>query len=298
MLGGMVDNANHLGEYLRARRALIPPEAVGITELGRRRVPGLRREEVAMLAGISAEYYLRLERGRDRNPSTQVLESIARVLGLDDDGMSHLLSLVVDKPRRRRPRPRAERVPDSIGLLLPTLVHPAFIEGRYFDILATNAMAGALSPSMSVGRNQLLDVFLDPPEEALHQDWDGITECYASSLRQAVGTDTEDPRFIELVGQLSLASPRFRKLWSRHDVGVQRGSLTRFIHPEVGALSLHRERLAISGTDGLTLVLYHAEAGSESAEKLALLGSSVAAPAQNSNVPTAGSRPHPGNAQS
>lgn len=277
----MVDKANHLGEYLRARRDLIAPEQVGITDLGRRRVPGLRREEVAMLAGISAEYYLRLERGRDRNPSTQVLESIARVLGLDDSGTSHLLSLVVDRPRRQRRRPRAERVPDGIGALLPTLLHPAFIEGRYFDILGANAMAGALSRSMSVGRNQLLDLFLDPPEEALHQDWDGITECYASSLRQAVGTDTEDSRFIELVGQLTLASPRFRRLWNRHDVGIQRGSLTRFDHPEVGALSLHRERLAISGTDGLTLVLYHAVAGSESAEKLALLGSSVAAPVED-----------------
>lgn len=273
----MVDKQNHLGEYLRARRGLVAPEEVGITDLGRRRVPGLRREEVAMLAGISAEYYLRLERGRDRNPSTQVLESIARVLGLDDDGTAHLLSLVADRPRPQRRRPRAERVPDSIRSLLPTLLHPAFVEGRYFDVLAANDLAGALSRSMSVGRNQLLDVFLDPPEEALHQDWDAITECYASSLRQVVGTDTEDPRFIELVGQFTLASPRFRKLWNRHDVGAQRSDLTRFEHPEVGALSLHRERLAISGTDGMTLVLYHAEAGSESAEKLALLGSSVTA---------------------
>ncbi|MGW4467854.1 helix-turn-helix domain-containing protein [Micromonospora sp. NPDC004704] len=276
----MLDKPNHLGEYLRARRGLIAPEQVGITDIGRRRVPGLRREEVAMLAGISAEYYLRLERGRDRNPSTQVLESIARVLALDDDGLTHLLSLVADRPRRQRRTPRAERVPDGIRSLLPTLLHPAFVEGRYFDILAANAMAGALSQSMSVGRNQLLDVFLDPPEEALHQDWDGITECYASSLRQAVGTDTEDSRFLELVGQLTLASPRFRQLWNRHDVRAQRASLMRFDHPEVGALSLHRERLAISGTDGLTLVLYHAETGSESAEKLALLGSSVITPAE------------------
>lgn len=270
---------NHLGDYLRARRELVTPEQAGLTDLGGRRVPGLRREEVALLAGISVDYYLRLERGRDRNPSVSVLESIARVLRLDDAHLAHLLSLTAAKPRRTRRGPRPETVPAGTAMLLPTLPHPAFVEGRYFDVLAANATATALSPRLSVGNNQLLDVFLDPAERSLHLDWDGTTTCYAASLRQAVGTDTGDRRFLELVGELSLASPRFRTLWHRHDVATQRGGPVPFDHPQVGEIRLHRERLAISGTDGVTLVVYHAEAGSSDAEKLALLGSSAHTPA-------------------
>jgi transcriptional regulator with XRE-family HTH domain len=275
----VTDKPNPLGEYLRARRGLVTPREAGIADHGGRRVPGLRREEVAMLAGISADYYLRLERGRDRNPSVQVLESIARVLQLDDENMTYLLSLAAEKPRRARRRVRAETVPAGIVRLLAELPQPAFVEGRYFDVLAANPMATALSPRLTVGRNQLRDMFLDPAEIALHPDWDGTTECLISSLRHAVGTDIDDPRFIELVGELSLASPRFRAMWSRHDVGAQRGASTRFDHPQVGELELYRERLGISGTDGLYLVIYHPEAGSADADKLALLGSSAATPA-------------------
>jgi transcriptional regulator with XRE-family HTH domain len=277
----MTGRPNHLGEYLRARRELVTAEQAGLADVGRRRVPGLRREEVAMLAGISVDYYLRLERGRDRNPSVQVLESIARVLQLDDEHVSYLLSLVADKPRRTRRRPRRETVPAGTVKLLSTLPHPAFVEGRYFDILAANAMAVALSPRLSVGGNQLLDVFLDPAERSLHLDWDGTTECYATSLRQSVGTDTDDQRFIELIGELSLASPRFRALWNRHDVSTQQPGSVPFDHPQVGEMRLYRERLAISGTDGISLVIYHPEAGSADAEKLALLGSSALAPAES-----------------
>jgi transcriptional regulator with XRE-family HTH domain len=279
----VTEKPNHLGEYLRARRELVTAEQAGLAEGGRRRVPGLRREEVAMLAGISVDYYLRLERGRDRNPSVQVLRAIARVLQLDDEHMAHLLSLVADAPRRRRRRPRRETAPASTVELLLSLPHPAFVEGRYFDILAANAMATALSPRLSVGGNQLLDLFLDPAERALHLDWDGTTECYVSSLRKSVGTDTDDQRLIELVGELSLASPRFRTLWNRHDVSTQRGASVPFDHPQVGEMRLHRERLAISGTDGITLVIYHPEAGSPDAEKLALLGSSAFTPADSSS---------------
>jgi transcriptional regulator with XRE-family HTH domain len=276
----MSDKPNHLGEYLRARRALVMPDQAGIASSGGRRVPGLRREEVAMLAGISAEYYLRLERGRDRNPSVQVLESIARVLQLGDEDVSHLLGLAAVKPRRMRPRSRAEVAPTGVVKLLSTLPHPAFVEGRYFDVLASNPLAAALSPRLTVGGNQLLDMFLNPAEVALYPDWDGTTECYVASLRRSIGPDTDDPRFIELVGQLSLASARFRALWSRHDVGQQRGTSLRFDHPQVGDLLLNRERLDVSGADGVHLVIYHAEAGSENADKLALLGSFTSAPAE------------------
>jgi transcriptional regulator with XRE-family HTH domain len=249
----------------------VTPEQAGVTDLGGRRVPGLRREEVAMLAGISVEYYLRLERGRDRNPSVQVLESLARVLRLDDEHLAHLLGLVAGQPRPAG----TEIVPGATRTLLSTLPCPAFVEGRYFDILAANAMATALSPRLAAGGNQLLDVFLNPDEKALHLDWDGTLRCYAASLRQSA--DPGDPRVAELIGELSTASPRFRELWDRHDVGAQRGAPVRFDHPRVGELALHRERLAISGTGGMTLTMYHAEPGSADAGKLALLVASVAA---------------------
>ncbi|WP_382309823.1 helix-turn-helix domain-containing protein [Herbiconiux sp. UC225_62] len=276
----MTEQPNTLGDFLRARRDLVSPEQVGVVEAGRRRVPGLRREEVALLAGISAEYYLRLERGRDLHPSVGVLESLARVLQLDEEHLNHLLSLAAEKPRHRGRKVRAEIVPDGTRAMLSTLPYPAFVEGRYFDVLAANPMASALSPRLSVGGNQLLDVFLDPAEQSLHRDWDGTLRCYVSSLRHAIGPDTDDRRFIELVGRLSLASTRFRDLWTRHDVSSQRGGPALFDHPQVGLITLHRERLAISGTDGMTLVIYHADRASVDAEKLTLLASSSLAPAE------------------
>lgn len=274
------ETKNALGTYLRARRELVTPQQAGISEAGMRRVPGLRREEVAMLAGISADYYLRLERGRDRNPSVQVLDSIARVLQLDDDHVTHLLSLVAEEPRqhrRRRRHPHEETLPAGALGLVDALVQPAFIEGRYFDILASNAPARALDPRLVAGGNQLRDLFLDPAVKALHPDWEGATACLVASLRHAVGSDIDDPRFIELAGELSLASPRFRELWARHEVGAQRGAQIRLDHPLVGELTLNRERLAISGAEGLMLVVYHPEPGSGDADKLTLLAAAIPA---------------------
>ena len=277
--GGMTDEPNPLGDYLRARRELVTPEQVGIPVLGVRRVPGLRREELAMLAGISADYYLRLEQGRDRNPSVQVLESLARVLQLDDDATVYLLGLGADKPRRPRRRPRKETVPPGIAKLVATLPLPAFVEGRYFDVLAANALATALSPRLAAGANRLRDVFLDPAERAFYPDWDDATELLVAGFRESVGTDTDDPRFIELVGELSLASPRFRQLWARHDVRVREGAPMRIDHPQVGELRLNREKLGISGAAGQMLVMYHPDPGTDNADKLALLASAMLTPA-------------------
>jgi transcriptional regulator with XRE-family HTH domain len=281
----MSESTNALGAYLRARRELVTPEQAGIPDVGVRRVPGLRREEVAMLAGISADYYLRLERGRDRNPSVQVLESIARVLQLDDDHVAHLLTLVAEPHRPRRRRPRRETPPPGALKLLHSLIQPAFIEDRYFDILASNDLARALSPRLDAGGNQMRDLFLDPSEQALHPEWKQVTECFIANLRQAVGTDTDDPRFIELTGELSLASPRFRQLWARHEVRSQRGTPIRLNHPQVGELTLNRERLSIAGAESLMLVVYHPDAGSGDAEKLALLAS-AGLPARSSETVT------------
>lgn len=269
----MSESSNPLGVFLRARRELVTPEQAGIPDIGVRRVPGLRREEVAMLAGISADYYLRLERGRDRNPSVQVLESIARVLRLDEAHFAHLLTLVAEVPRKRRRRPRRETVPPGALKLLGSLAQPAFIEDRYFDILASNPLARALDPRLVAGGNQLRDLFLDPAEQALHPEWESVTECFIANLRQAVGSDIDDPRFIELTGELSLASPRFRRLWTRHEVRGQRGTPIRLDHPQIGELTLNRERLSVGGAETLQLVVYHPDAESADAERLALLAS-------------------------
>jgi transcriptional regulator with XRE-family HTH domain len=269
----MADDTNMLGEYLRARRELVTPDSVGLPQLGIRRVRGLRREEVAMLAGISADYYLRLEQGRDRNPSVQVLESLARVLQLDEAGTAYLLSLGSEKPRRTRRRPRKETVPSGIRKLLDSLPLPAFAEGRYFDVLAANPLATMLSPRLMTGHNRLRDVFLDPAEQSLYPDWEDATVGMVAGFRESVGTDTGDPRFIELVGELSLASDRFRKLWARHDVRVREGASVTLDHPQVGELTLNREKLAIGGSAGQLLVVYHADRGTTNADKLSLLAS-------------------------
>jgi transcriptional regulator with XRE-family HTH domain len=282
--GAMTDEVNALGEYLRARRELVTPELVGIPVLGQRRVSGLRREEVAMLAGISAEYYLRLEQGRDRNPSVQVLESIARVLQLDDQTRLYLLELAAAKPRRVKRRPKREVVPASLLSLVAALPFPAFVEGHYLDILAANPLATALSPRLTVGANRLRDVFLDEEERAMFPDWEGATAGLVAGFRQSIGTDTDDPRLVELVGELTIASPRFSHLWARHDVGPRRGARMRLRHPQLGELELDREKLAVTGSDGLMLVMYHAADRSGSAEKLALLGSATAPPPSITSV--------------
>ncbi|HEY6739709.1 MAG TPA: helix-turn-helix transcriptional regulator [Actinopolymorphaceae bacterium] len=266
-----MSDTNLLGEFLRARRELITPEQVGLPQIGIRRVPGLRREEVAMLAGISADYYLRLEQGRDRSPSRQVLESLARALQLDDDGTEYLLSLAQDRPRTPRRRPRKETVPPGIRLLVETLEFPAFVEGRYFDVLAANRSAAALSPRLVVGNNRLRDVFLDPAEQALYPAWDEVTARLVAGFRSSVGVDVEDQRFVDLVGSLSIASPRFRELWGRQDVARREGAKTSLQHPVVGELTLYREKLPVTGTDGQMLVIYHPEPGTADAEKLSLL---------------------------
>ncbi len=273
MLVDMSESTNALGAYLRARRELVTPQQAGIPDGGVRRTPGLRREEVAMLAGISADYYLRLERGRDRNPSLQVLEAIARVLQLDDEHLAHLMTLVAEVPRRRKRRARTATPPPGALKLLHSLVQPAFIEDRYFDIVASNNLARALSPGLRVGGNQLRGMFLDPAEQALYPEWESVTECFIANLRQAVGSGVDDQRFIELTGELSLASPRFRQLWARHEVRGQRGVPILIEHPQVGEMTLNRERLAISGTDDLMLVVYHPDAGSSNADKLSMLAS-------------------------
>jgi transcriptional regulator with XRE-family HTH domain len=267
-----VTRSNALGEYLRARRELVDPADVGLRVAGVRRTPGLRREEVATLAGISADYYLRLEQGRDRNPSPQVLEALARVLGLDATATRYLLSLSAARPATARP-PRREAVPAGIRQLLDVLAQPAFVENRMFEVLAANRLATALAPGIRPGENRLRSMFLDQDERDLYPDWEHAIGGMVASFRTSIGSDVDDPRIALLVGELSLASEPFRRLWARHDVKALAGAPTRMRHPEVGMLELRREKLTIGDSSGQLLVIYHAEPGSESARALALLGS-------------------------
>jgi transcriptional regulator with XRE-family HTH domain len=256
-----MDDPNALGDYLKARRELVQPEDVGILTGGGagglRRVRGLRREEVAMLAGVSADYYLRLEQGRDRNPSAQVVEALARVLQLDADATAYVLALS-RPPARRAQRPRTEVVPAGIRQLLDVIGLPAFVEGRWFDVLAANPLATALSPRLVPGDNRLRAVFLDPAERAFYPDWEQATAGLVAAFRSSIGTDASDPRVVQLVGELALGSDRFRRLWARHDVRPGEGGAIRLQHPQLGALLMRREKLVIGGTDGQVLAVYHA----------------------------------------
>jgi transcriptional regulator with XRE-family HTH domain len=268
---------NLIGEYLRARRELVRPEDVGLPDLGRRRVPGLRREEVAMLAGVSSDYYVRLEQGRDQHPSEQVVEALARALQLDDDATAHLHRLAHQPPRRRRPPRRPERVPTGIQQLIASLSEtPAYVYGRYMDVLAANPLARALVPYYRPGENLVRAAFLDPTVRDIYDDWERVTESTVAGLRALVGPDVDDPRLAELVGELSVRSERFRQLWARHDVRPKRAGKIHMDHPQVGPLDLGYEKLPIPSTDGETLVVYHAEPGSRSAQALSLLASAAA----------------------
>nr|WP_107059418.1 helix-turn-helix transcriptional regulator [Streptomyces sp. NRRL F-5126] len=262
---------NLLGEYLRMCRARVSPGAVGLEGLGPRRVAGLRREEVALLAGISSNYYLRLEQGRDRNPSEQVLQSLARALRLDPTERAHLLALG-RPPARQVDDARLVTVPASIGQLLLTLDLPAFVQDEHFDVLASNAMARALSPALRPGRNRLLSVFLDPDERALFADWELVADHLVASFRTSIGADAGDQRTSELVNELSASGTRFRARWERHAVAdlVDRPPV-RFAHPLVGEVTLTRDNLAIDGPDALRLMIYHAVPGSDDHERLVRL---------------------------
>jgi transcriptional regulator with XRE-family HTH domain len=268
---------NRIGQFLRARRELVQPEDVGIEAFGRRRVPGLRREELAMLAGVSVDYYVRLEQGRERHPSEQVLDSLARALQLDDTAARHLQELARPPARRRRPSIRPQRVRRGVERLMDGWSHtPAMVYGRCMDVLAANSLADAVHGRPLRGDNALRSIFLDPGARDFYADWEEVARDTVAWLRALAGADLDDPRLTELVGELSLKSEEFRRLWARHDVREKTSGTKRFVHPVVGELSLGYESFAIGGAPGQVLVVYHAEPGSRNEQALALLASVAA----------------------
>ncbi|NED88870.1 helix-turn-helix domain-containing protein [Streptomyces sp. SID11233] len=263
-----------LGDFLRSRRARIQPGDVGLNSYGRRRVPGLRREEVAQLAGVSVDYYIRLEQGRGPSVSDAVLDAVARVLGLDETEHAHLRTVARPKPRTAAPA-AAQRVRPGLRLLLDTLGGaPAFILGRRMDVLAWNGAADALlgfsrlSPAV---RNVPRQVFLDPASLELYPDWAAVAAETVAHLRLDAGLHPHDKQLAALVGELSVKNEDFRRLWADHQVKAKAYGVKRISHPVAGPLTLPYETLGVPGDPDQCLVVYTPEPGTESAERLALL---------------------------
>ena len=261
----MAADTNALGDYLRARRGQVRPEDVGLVPGSRRRVQGLRREELATLAGISSEYYLRLEQGRDKNPSAQILDALARALRLDVKATEYLHQLA--SPPSGRDRARLQVAADDTEELIEQFAMPAVVASRCLDVLAANAIARALSPGFAKGENFLRWRLLEPAARDLYVDWDEATDVVVSGLREAAASDPDDPQLRLLIDELSAASGRFRELWARADVGY-RASIIHMRHPVVGDLYLRSNRFNIPHSGGQHLLVYRADPGSESAAAL------------------------------
>ncbi|MEU4362394.1 helix-turn-helix transcriptional regulator [Promicromonospora sp. NPDC023987] len=268
--------ASPLGDYLRGRRAQLTPEALGLPVYGRRRVVGLRREEVAMLTGVSVDYYVRLEQGREVSPSPQVLDSLGEVLRLDHDGRQHLYRLAGLRPRPEPPAPVEEVDASLLELMLSWRDSPALVLGRAFDVLASNPLGEALFEGFPFSRNLTRTVFLDPGARTFYPDWHGVAENTVAGLRLADGLTPGNPVVRAVVDELHVKSPDFVRMWEQHDARGKRLTSKRFLHPEVGHLELTVHVFGVRGAPGQELVVYHAPVGSPAAGSLALLGTIAA----------------------
>ncbi|MET7378248.1 helix-turn-helix transcriptional regulator [Streptomyces sp. NPDC005526] len=278
--GAGLDRRAELSEFLRTRRARLKPEDVGLPDHGRhRRVPGLRREELAQLAGVSVAYYTRLEQGNGRNVSAEVLDSIARALRLSDAEHAHLTHLAKPKPKhKKKAATRTQQVRGSLRQLLDTMDGvPAYVVGRRAEILAWNRMAAAVfgdwSELPAQDRNWARMVFLRPEYRDLYVDWEQKAIDIVCALRMEAGCYPDDPRLSALVGELSVKSEDFRRLWATHDVKEKSHGVKRLRHPLVGEIALRYESFKLADDAEQTLLVYHAEPDSPSAEALRLLAS-------------------------
>ncbi|WP_369252749.1 helix-turn-helix transcriptional regulator [Streptomyces sp. R41] len=274
-----------LGDFLRSRRARIQPEEVGLPGHGRRRVPGLRREEVAQLAGVSVDYYIRLEQGRGPSVSDAVLDAIGRVLRLDDTEQEYLRTVArpAATARRKSAAGPTQKVRPGLRLLLDTMEKaPAFVLGRRMDVLAWNALGDAVvgfSRMPPKERNMPRQVFLNPQARELYPDWPAVAAETVAHLRLDAGNHPQDRQLATLVGELSLGSEDFRRLWADHQVKEKTYGAKRMTHPVVGELIMPYETLTVSGEPDQMLVVYTPEPGSQTEERLRLLASWAATPA-------------------
>jgi transcriptional regulator with XRE-family HTH domain len=270
-------DTNEIREFLTSRRSQLRPAAAGLPVYGRqRRVTGLRREEVALLAGISVEYYTRLERGHARGVSEDVLQAVGRALQLDDAELAHLLDLVrtaneARMPARRSPpartvRPSVRRIVDALGDI------PAFVRSPRTDILYANALGAALLSEHFRDPirppNSARFAFLDPRARRFYVDWETTTHDLVAALRGEAGRNPYDRALTDLIGLLSTRSEEFRVQWARHDVRFHRSGTKRMLHPLVGDLTLSYEVLDLPADPGLAIVTYSAEPGSPSESAL------------------------------
>ncbi|WP_030422931.1 helix-turn-helix transcriptional regulator [Streptomyces sp. SCSIO 75703] len=283
-----MDAPSELGDFLKSRRAALRPEDVGITASPtRRRVTGLRREELAMLAGVSITHYTRLEQGRVTSASDSVLQAIARTLRLTDDETAHLKDLARPAHAALRPAPpRVEHAGASARQLLSAMADvPALVLDRRNDVLAWNRLGHALlaghldatSPDTPATRPNLTRMlFLDEQYRELYPNWNEEAQLAVASLRLVAGRHPDDRALAELVGQLSMKCDRFASRWARHPVRTCTSGVKHLRHPLVGTMDLSFENLVIPGTSGQRLIAYTAEPGSPSEAALRLLGSATA----------------------
>jgi transcriptional regulator with XRE-family HTH domain len=300
-----VDNRNDLREFLASRRARITPQQAGLPFYGgHRRVPGLRREEVALLAGVSVEYYTRLERGNASGVSDSVLDALVRALQLDEAERAHLFDLArassaTSRPRRR---PAQQRVRPGVQQLLDAMTDvPAFVQNGRLDVLAANTLFRALyadlfddvEPRAGAARppNHARYTFLDPRSADFYPDWDGAAAVGVSLLRAEAGRNPDDRVLTELIGELTTRSERFSALWATHNVRWHTTGTKHFHHRVVGDLSLAYEGLALTADQGLTLLTYTAEPGSPSQHALQFLASWAGSP-EEATVPETASEDH------
>jgi transcriptional regulator with XRE-family HTH domain len=275
-----VDTRSEIRDFLTSRRARITPEEVGLQSYGSRRVPGLRREEVATLAGISVDYYNRMERGNLGGASESVLDALAGALRLDEAERTHLFDLArASQPSaRRRGRSTKQNVRPSVQWMLDSLTGSAAIaENGRLDALATNRLGRAFYSHLFDGAGRPVNfarfIFLDPRAEEFYADWERSAKDCVALLRLQAGRSPHDRGLSDLVGELSTKSEEFRGHWAAHNVRLHNKGVKHFNHPVVGELELSYDRLELAADPGLTIVAYTAEPGSRSEEAFNLLAS-------------------------
>ncbi|RIX28408.1 helix-turn-helix transcriptional regulator [Amnibacterium setariae] len=274
-----MDTRVEIREFLTSRRARLTPQAAGLPAFGgNRRVQGLRREEVAMLAGVSVDYYTQLERGRLTGVSDTVIEALVRALRLDEAEREHLFDLARaanDSPVAPHARRTAEAVRPTIQRMLDAITEaPAWVRNERFDLLAGNALGRALySPVFTMpGRvNTARFAFLDPAAKTFFRDWEHTADDTVATLHGVAGRNPYDKRLTDLIGELSTRSEAFRRRWAAHDVRFHRTGLKRLHHPVVGDLDLTFEALELPADPGLLMLVYGAEPGTPSSDGLRLL---------------------------